>query len=75
VLKVLSPFVSRAKATILITIWEKLPFELHLARLGEELYGEIPVVLEKENSQGVCKINELLIAQKKMNCIIRAFSS
>jgi hypothetical protein len=40
-------------------IWEKLPFELHLARWGEELYGEIPVILEKENSQVDCEVGDV----------------
>jgi hypothetical protein len=40
-------------------IWEKLPFELHLARWGEELYGEIPIVLEKENSQVDCEVGDV----------------
>ena len=40
-------------------IWEKLPFELHLARWGEELYGEIPLVLEKENSQVDCEVGDV----------------
>jgi hypothetical protein len=40
-------------------IWEKLPFELNLARWGEELYGEIPVSIGKENSQVDCEIGDI----------------
>jgi hypothetical protein len=40
-------------------IWEKLPFNLNLARWGEELYGEIPVVLGQENSQVDCDIGDV----------------
>ena len=41
------------------TIWENLPFELNLSRWGEELYGEIPVSIEKENSQVVCEVGDI----------------
>lgn len=40
-------------------IWEKLPFEVNLSRWGEELYGEIPVVLGEENSQVDCEIGDV----------------
>jgi len=40
-------------------IWENLPFELNLSRWGEELYGEIPVSIEKENSQVVCEVGDI----------------
>jgi hypothetical protein len=40
-------------------IWNKLPFELNLARWGEELYGEIPVSLGRENSQVDCEVGDL----------------
>ena len=40
-------------------IWEALPFELNLVRWGEELYGEIPVVLGRENSQQDCEIGDI----------------
>lgn len=40
-------------------IWNKLPFELNLARWGEELYGEIPVSLGKENSQVDCEVGDI----------------
>ncbi|MHA1242650.1 MAG: cyclophilin-like family protein [Promethearchaeota archaeon] len=36
------------------TIWENLPFKLNLSRWGEELYGEIPVSIDMENSQVDC---------------------
>ena len=40
-------------------IWENLPFELNLSRWGEELYGEIPVSIEKENSQVDCEVGDI----------------
>ena len=40
-------------------IWDKLPFELNLARWGEELYGEIPVSLGRENSQVDCEVGDV----------------
>ncbi|MFW9936384.1 MAG: cyclophilin-like fold protein [Candidatus Thorarchaeota archaeon] len=40
-------------------IWEKLPLEVNLSRWGEELYGEIPVVLGEENSQVDCEIGDV----------------
>lgn len=40
-------------------IWEKLPFNLNLARWGEELYGEIPVAIGQENSQVDCEIGDI----------------
>jgi hypothetical protein len=40
-------------------IWEKLPFEVKLSRWGEELYGEIPIVLGEENSQVDCEIGDV----------------
>jgi hypothetical protein len=40
-------------------IWNKLPFELNLARWGEELYGEIPVSLRRENSQVDCEVGDV----------------
>lgn len=40
-------------------IWENLPFELNLSRWGEELYGEIPVSIDKENSQVDCEVGDI----------------
>ena len=40
-------------------IWEKLPLELNLSRWGEELYGEIPVSAERENSQVDCEVGDI----------------
>ena len=40
-------------------IWDNLPFELNLSRWGEELYGEIPVSIEKENSQVDCEVGDI----------------
>ena len=40
-------------------IWKKLPFDLNLARWGEELYGEIPVSLGRENSQIDCEVGDV----------------
>jgi len=40
-------------------IWEKLPFNVNLARWGEELYGEIPVALGKENPQVDCEVGDV----------------
>ena len=40
-------------------IWEKLPFDMHLSRWGEELYGEIPVAIGPENSQVDCEIGDV----------------
>ena len=41
------------------SIWENLPFELNLSRWGEELYGEIPVSIEIENSQVDCEVGDI----------------
>ena len=41
------------------TIWENLPFELNLSRWGEELYGEIPVSINEENSQVECEVGDV----------------
>ncbi|TET00631.1 MAG: DUF3830 family protein [Promethearchaeota archaeon] len=41
------------------TIWENLPFELNLSRWGEELYGEIPISIELENSQVDCEVGDI----------------
>ena len=40
-------------------IWNKLPFELNLARWGEELYGDIPVSIGKENAQVDCEVGDV----------------
>ena len=40
-------------------IWDNLPFELNLSRWGEELYGEIPVSIDKENSQVDCEVGDI----------------
>ncbi|MBN2155187.1 MAG: DUF3830 family protein [Candidatus Lokiarchaeota archaeon] len=40
-------------------IWETLPLELHLSRWGEELYGEIPVAIEPENTQVECEVGDI----------------
>ena len=41
------------------SIWENLPFKLNLSRWGEELYGEIPVSIDKENSQVDCEVGDI----------------
>ncbi|MHA1321005.1 MAG: cyclophilin-like fold protein [Promethearchaeota archaeon] len=41
------------------TIWENLPFKLNLSRWGEELYGEIPVSIDMENSQVDCEVGDI----------------
>ncbi len=41
------------------SIWENLPFELNLSRWGEELYGEIPVSIDEENSQVDCEVGDI----------------
>ena len=40
-------------------IWKNLPFELNLSRWGEELYGEIPVSIDEENSQIDCEVGDI----------------
>jgi len=40
-------------------IWDNLPFKLNLSRWGEELYGEIPVSIDKENSQVDCEVGDI----------------
>jgi len=40
-------------------IWDNLPFQLNLSRWGEELYGEIPVSIDKENSQVDCEVGDI----------------
>jgi len=40
-------------------IWDNLPFDLNLTRWGEELYGEIPVVLGRENAQVNCEVGDV----------------
>ncbi len=40
-------------------IWNALPFEVNLARWGEELYGEIPVSIGQENSQVECEVGDI----------------
>ena len=40
-------------------IWKNLPFELNLSRWGEELYGEIPISIELENSQIECEVGDI----------------
>ena len=40
-------------------IWDNLPFELNLSRWGEELYGEIPVSIDNENSQVDCEVGDI----------------
>ena len=40
-------------------IWENLPFDLNLSRWGEELYGEIPVSIGKENAQVDCEVGDI----------------
>jgi len=40
-------------------IWENLPFELNLSKWGEELYGEIPVSIDEENSQVDCEVGDI----------------
>ena len=41
------------------SIWENLPFKLNLSRWGEELYGEIPVSIDMENSQVDCEVGDI----------------
>ncbi|MHA1274005.1 MAG: cyclophilin-like fold protein [Promethearchaeota archaeon] len=40
-------------------IWDALPFEINLTRWGEELYGEIPVDIDLENSQVECEVGDI----------------
>jgi len=40
-------------------IWDVLPFDLHLTRWGEELYGEIPVAIGRENAQVDCEVGDV----------------
>ncbi len=40
-------------------IWENLPIDLNLSRWGEELYGEIPVSIGKENAQVDCEVGDI----------------
>ena len=40
-------------------IWDALPFKLNLGTWGEELYGEIPVSMERENSQVDCEVGDI----------------
>ena len=40
-------------------IWDNLPFELTLTRWGEELYGEIPVSMGRENAQVDCEVGDI----------------
>jgi len=40
-------------------ILDKLPFDLNLARWGEELYGEIPVSIGRENVQVDCEVGDV----------------
>ena len=40
-------------------IWDALPLELNLTRWGEELYGNIPVKIDSENSQTECEVGDV----------------
>lgn len=40
-------------------IWSALPFQVNLARWGEELYGQIPVKIDAETSQTECEIGDV----------------
>lgn len=40
-------------------ITKALPLDLNLSRWGEELYGSIPVEIEKENSQVECEVGDV----------------
>ena len=40
-------------------IWSALPFQVNLARWGEELYGRIPVEIDAETSQTECEIGDV----------------
>jgi len=40
-------------------ILNNLPFDLNLARWGEELYGEIPVTMGRENAQVDCEVGDV----------------
>lgn len=40
-------------------IWEALPFTVSLRSWGDELYGNIPVKVSRENSQEECEIGDI----------------
>lgn len=40
-------------------IWDALPLNLHLSRWGEELYGDIPVSMDAENTQEECEVGDI----------------
>jgi len=40
-------------------IWDNLPFNLNLVRWGEELYGDIPIAIDRENSQVDCEVGDI----------------
>ena len=40
-------------------IWDALPFKLNLGTWGEELYGEIPISMERENSTVDCEVGDI----------------
>ncbi len=59
--------IGQVKAKLLIdknpktcqAIWDALPLELNLARWGEELYGNIPVKIDIEDSQTECEVGDV----------------
>ena len=59
--------IGQVKAKLLIdknpktckAIWDALPLELNLSRWGEELYGDIPVSIDAENTQEECEIGDI----------------
>ncbi len=40
-------------------IWDILPLKISLSRWGDELYGSIPLKLEKENAQEDCDVGDI----------------
>jgi uncharacterized protein len=40
-------------------IWDNLPLELDLSRWGEELYGDITVSIDPENTQVECEVGDI----------------
>ncbi len=40
-------------------IWDILPLKISLSRWGDELYGSIPLKIEKENAQEDCDVGDI----------------
>lgn len=40
-------------------IWDALPFTVSLSSWGDELYGNIPVKIPRENSQEECEVGDI----------------